>query len=332
MPDTHENDARDRHVVLVADDDPIYRRLFEKRLQDWGYRVIAVEDGNKAWEALQQPESSPSLVILDWLMPGIDGIELCRRIRQSREGSYRYLLLVSGKDEKRDVVEGLDAGADDYLTKPFDVGELRARVRSGMRILSLQQQLLKAQEDLRFQATHDALTGLWSRGAVLDLLQRELRRGRRSGTGTGLLMIDLDHFKKINDSYGHLAGDVVLKEIAGRIGNAVRSYDFVGRYGGEEFIAILSDCSPEDLQLVAERARLAVSGTPVAAIPNGLSVTVSIGGVVAYDGTAELEALSMADAVLYEAKRSGRNRVVIGPCSLVVHEGSRHAAAMRSGA
>lgn len=331
MPNTHTHDSPDRHTVLVADDDPICRRLFEKRLQDWGYRVIAVEDGNKAWDALQEPQSSPSLVIMDWLMPGIDGIELCRRIRQSQQGSYRYLLLVSGKDEKRDVVEGLDAGADDYLTKPFDVGELRARVRAGMRILSLQQQLLKAQEDLRFQATHDALTGLWSRGAVLDLLQRELRRGRRSGAGTGILMIDLDHFKKINDSYGHLAGDVVLKEIAGRIGHAVRSYDFVGRYGGEEFIAVLSDCSPADLQMVAERARLAVSDTPVSAIPNGLSVTVSIGGVVAYDCAAELEVLSMADAALYEAKRSGRNRVVMGPRS-VVPEDVRHAVVMHSGA
>jgi len=167
---------------------------------------------------------------------------------------------------------------------------------------------------------------------LLDLLQRELRRGRRSGAGTGILMIDLDHFKKINDSYGHLAGDVVLKEIAGRIGNAVRSYDFVGRYGGEEFIAVLSDCSAVDLQMVAERARLAVSGIPVAAIPDGLSVTVSIGGAVAYDGSAELEALSMADAALYEAKRSGRNRVVIGPCSVVVLEDARQAAAMHSGA
>lgn len=303
--------TKDGHTVLVADDDPICRRLFEKRLTDWGYRVIAVEDGQKAWEILQQKEAAPSLVILDWLMPGINGIELCRRIRESQQNCYQYLLLVSGKDEKQDVVEGLDAGADDYLIKPFDVGELRARIRSGMRILSLQQQLLRAQDDLRYQATHDALTGLWSRGAVLDLLSCELRRGRRSDAATGVLMFDLDHFKRINDTHGHLAGDVVLRETANRISQAVRSYDFVGRYGGEEFIAVLSNCSAEDMAHVAERARQAVANIPVRINSTTVNLTVSIGGAVALNGSPELEMLSTADAALYEAKRGGRNRVVI---------------------
>ncbi len=306
-----EIDAKDRHTVLVADDDPICRRLFEKRLTDWGYRVIAVEDGAKAWDVLQQKDSAPSLVIIDWLMPGISGIELCRRIRESQRSSYQYLLLVSGKDEKQDVVEGLDAGADDYLTKPFDVGELRARIRSGMRILSLQQQLLHAQDELRYQATHDALTGLWSRGAVLDLLGCELRRSRRSEAATGVLMFDLDHFKKINDTYGHLVGDVVLKETAVRIAQAVRSYDFVGRYGGEEFIAVLSNCSAEDAAHVAERARQAVANMPIQTNSVTVNVTVSIGGAVARNGAPEYEMLSTADAALYEAKHAGRNRVVI---------------------
>lgn len=286
----------------------------QKRLQDWGYRVIAVDNGEKAWEFLQQPEGKADLIILDWLMPGVDGIELCRRIREKQRNSYQYILLVSGKDDKRDVVEGLDAGADDYLTKPFDTGELRARLRSGVRILSLQHDLIQAQEDLRFQATHDALTGLWSRGAVLDLLACELRRGLRTEASTGLLMIDLDHFKNTNDTYGHLVGDAVLKEVAARIVRTVRSYDYVGRYGGEEFIAVLSNCSPDDLRMIAERARHAVEETPVVMESTAIAVTISVGGVVARNGTPDLELLSAADAALYEAKRSGRNRVAIGSC------------------
>ncbi len=310
------------HTILVAEDDPICRRLLQKRLQDWGYEVLAVEDGEKAWELLQKPDVKPDLIILDWLMPGKNGIELCRRIRERQQNSYQYILLVSGKDEKQDVVDGLDAGADDYLTKPFDVGELQARLRSGLRIITLQEELIRTQEELRFQATHDALTGVWSRGAVLDLLACELRRGRRADTYTGVLMIDLDHFKNVNDSYGHLVGDVVLKESARRIAQAVRSYDFVGRYGGEEFIAILSNCSGEDLGNVAERTRQAISQSPIVADSITVHVSVSIGGVVARNGTPELEMLSKADSALYEAKRSGRNRTVIGFCSHAAHEDS----------
>jgi two-component system cell cycle response regulator len=292
----------------------MYRRLLQKRLQGWDYTAVAVEDGAKAWEYLQRTDARPALIILDWLMPGIDGIELCRRLRAEHKNPYQYIVLVSGKDDKRDVVEGLDAGADDYLTKPFDMGELQARLRSGIRILSLQQQLIETQEELRFQATHDALTGLWSRGAILDLLGCELRRGIRSEASTGILMVDLDHFKKINDTYGHLTGDSVLREAAIRIGRAVRSYDFVGRYGGEEFVAILSNCSQEELSAIAERTRRMVAEFPLVAGSAVVPATVSIGGAVARNGTPELELIAAADSALYEAKRAGRNRFVIGSC------------------
>jgi len=312
MSDKHLWEPNGCQKILLADDDPICRRLVQKRLQDWGYQVILAEDGRRAWEILQQSEEPPSLIILDWLMPGMNGIEICCKIRQRQQHSYQYILLLSGKDEKQDVVAGLDAGADDYLTKPFDVGELRARIRSGMRIISLQQQLIQAQEDLRFQATHDALTGIWGRGAVLDLLSCELRRGRRTEAYTGVLMIDLDHFKNINDSYGHLAGDDVLKQTASRITRAVRSYDFVGRYGGEEFIAILSNCSVQDLRTIGERTRQAVAELPILTGGIRVNVTVSIGGAVGLYGTPEVDLLAAADAALYEAKRTGRDRVVLG--------------------
>jgi len=301
----------DPATILIAEDDPIFRKLLQSRLQNWGYRVVAVKDGIEAWDILQQ-STPPDLLILDWMMPGIDGIELCRRIRESNRESYQYILLVTGKDGKQDVVKGLEAGADDYLTKPFDVAELRARVSTGNRILSLQRQLIQAREDLRFQATHDSLTGLRSRGATLDLLASELQRGFRSHTSTGILMIDLDHFKSINDSHGHLIGDSVLKEAAYRISHSLRSYDFVGRYGGEEFLAVLSNCTLEELGIAAERIRNAVAETAVVTKALSIKVTVSIGGVVTSDCTPDIELLSAADVALYEAKRTGRNRVVIG--------------------
>jgi two-component system, cell cycle response regulator len=300
-------------TILVVEDDLLFRRLLQGWLQGWGYRVMIAENGGEAWELLQQPQA-PDLLILDWMMPGIDGIELCRRIREKQQGRYQYILLVSGKDEKQDVVAGLEAGADDYLTKPFDIAELRARLRAGTRILSLQHKLIQAREALQFRATHDDLTDLWSRGATLQLLNGELQRGRRSRTPTGVLMVDLDHFKSVNDTYGHLIGDAVLKEAGYRITQAVRSYDFVGRYGGEEFLAVLSNCALDDLQKIAERARSAIAEKPIAAEGTRVNVTASVGGVATLSDIPDLEFVSAADSALYEAKRTGRNRVVIGSC------------------
>lgn len=296
--------------VLIAEDDHLFRRILQTKLQEWGYEVVAVDSGTEAWKLLQG-ELNPDVLILDWMMPGIDGIELCRRIRSGKADRYQYILLISGKDEKRDVVEGLDAGADDYLTKPFDIGELHARIRAGNRILALQRDLMQALDALRYQATHDDLTGLWSRGPAMHLLKRDLERGMRSGSPTGVLLIDLDHFKKINDTYGHLSGDAVLKEAASRISRAVRSYDFVGRYGGEEFVAVLSNCTPNELQIVGERVRLAVAEIPICACGTNIAATASVGGAVAVHHTNELALLANADAALYEAKKNGRNRVII---------------------
>jgi two-component system, cell cycle response regulator len=310
-----ELDKTASDTVLIAEDDPICRRVLQSRLHNWGFRVITAEDGLQAWEIVQRGDA-PDLLILDWVMPGIDGPELCRRIRERRDAIYPYILLVTGKDDTQDVVRGLEAGADDYLSKPFDPTELRARLQVGKRILALQHELIKAREELRFQANHDALTGIFSRAAILSLLNRELQRAARSGMLTGILMMDLDHFKIINDTYGHLTGDAVLREVAARINRAVRSYDSLGRYGGEEFLAVLSNCYPEDLRTIAERVRFAVSDTPIGTEPTSLAVTVSVGGIVTSHTTPSLESLSAADAMLYEAKRNGGNRVELGPCDL----------------
>lgn len=306
-----ELDKTVSNTVLVAEDDPICRRVLQSQLPNWGFRVITAKDGLEAWEILQQ-DNAPDLLVLDWMMPGIDGPELCRKIRQKRHVIYPYILLVTGKDDTQDVVRGLEAGADDYLSKPFDSTELRARLQVGKRILALQHELIQAREELRFQANHDALTGIFSRAAILSLLDRELQRAARSGMPTGILMIDLDHFKKINDTYGHLTGDAVLKGVADRINQGVRSYDFLGRYGGEEFLAVLSNCYPEDLRTVAQRVRSAVSDIPICTAATSLSVTISIGGVVTSNLASSVDLLSAADAVLYEAKANGRDRVEIG--------------------
>ena len=307
------------NTALIAEDDPIFRRILESWFKKWDYRVTAVENGLEAWEVLQK-EDAPQLAILDWMMPGMDGIELCRRIRSRNQGPYRYVLLLTAKDDKQDVVAGLEAGADDYLTKPFDVDELRARVRAGKRILDLQAALIHAKDDLQFAAAHDPLTGLWNRGAILDLLNREVYRRQRSGDALGVIMADIDYFKKINDTHGHLVGDAVLREVTQRLAVGVRPYDAVGRYGGEEFLIVFPGCSAPNLVVGAERLRHCVADRPIETSAGPLPVTLSLGLASAAQGekeTLDCETfLRTADEALYAAKARGRNRVEISPASL----------------
>jgi two-component system, cell cycle response regulator len=302
--------------VLIAEDDPIFRRILQSWLQKWNYQVTAVENGIDAWSALQE-EDSPPMAILDWMMPGLDGIEVCRRIRSRQRGTYKYVLLLSAKESKHDVVTGLEAGADDYLTKPFDVNELRARVRAGKRILELQGELVKAHTELQFEAAHDRMTGLWNRGAIIDLLHRETRRIVRIGEPLGVMMADVDHFKRINDSYGHQIGDAVLREVAHRLLESVRNYDYVGRYGGEEFLIILTACVPADLVATSERMRTYVSEKPVETEAGSIPVTISIGLATQHAAGSEVatgdELVRAADSALYVAKVNGRNRVEHAP-------------------
>ncbi len=289
--------------ILVADDDAVSRRLLEATLKKWGYDVVVADDGDKAWEVLQR-EDAPQLAILDWVMPGLDGPQICREVRSLGEQRYVYLLLLTAKSEKEDLVKGMDAGADDFLTKPFDAQELRARLRAGIRILELQ-------ETLRVQATHDSLTGLWNRAATFDFLRRELNRGERQGTPVTVVMTDIDHFKQINDTYGHLTGDVVLREVAHQLSSAVRGYDVIGRFGGEEFLIVLPGCAGADAMDQAERLRACINREPVDTPEGPIPVTLSLGvavreGAVAVDPDSLLRA---ADGALYRAKSGGRNRV-----------------------
>lgn len=296
--------------VLVADDDPIYRKMLEKCLRNWDLSVITASDGKEAWDILQMKEA-PKLVVLDWMMPGMDGIELCRKIRARKTAPYSYILLLTSRDEKRDLLHGLQVGADDYLTKPFDANELHARLITGSRILALQDALLQKENQLRFEASHDRLTGLWNRGAILDFLQRELARAERSGHVLGLVMLDVDHFKKVNDTHGHQVGDVVLQAVAKRLAGAIRQYDWIGRYGGEEFLAIINSGINDDISVVGERLRSSVADKPVVIQKGELKVTVSAGLALSPLGAhVGCDALvAAADQALYRAKNNGRNRV-----------------------
>jgi two-component system, cell cycle response regulator len=297
--------------VLVAEDDAMFRKILQSWLENWGYKVTLAEDGAKAWEILQQT-SPPQLLILDWMMPAINGVELCHRVREQNRSPYQYILLATAKDAKQDLVQGLEAGADDYLTKPFDKSELRARLRACNRILTLQDGQIQAQELLRFQATHDLLTGIWNRGAILETLRRELDRAARSEMPTGIMMLDIDHFKAVNDTYGHLAGDRVLMEVTQRIIRAVRAYDAVGRYGGEEFLIVLPGCTREQINHGSERVRSAVDSGPIMLDGGPIPVTVSIGAAVTTRAViSETAMLAAADAALYRAKDIGRNRAVL---------------------
>lgn len=302
--------------VLVAEDDPIFLHILQSWFHKWDYRVTAVRNGVDAWEALRLP-TAPPLAVLDWMMPGMDGLEVCRKIRAREQAPYCYVLLLTAKDNKEDVVTGLEAGADDYLTKPFDVDELRARIRAGKRILELQAALLRAHDTLQYESAHDPLTSLWNRGAIVGFLKNEIERQQRSGQPLGVMMADVDHFKKINDTHGHLVGDAVLKEVGRRLAEAVRAYDWVGRYGGEEFLVIVPGCKPADLITSAERLRRSIAEHKFETSAGPLPVTLSIGVASACDDAGARQdseqLLRAADTALYAAKAAGRNRVAAAP-------------------
>jgi two-component system, cell cycle response regulator len=297
--------------VLVAEDDTMFRRILQSWLENWGYKVTVAGDGERAWKILQQ-DFPPQLLILDWVMPGINGLELCRMVRDRNQSPYQYVLLATARDAKQDLVRGLEAGADDYLTKPFERSELQARLRACNRILTLQDSQIRAQEQLRFQATHDQLTGVLNRAEIIETLRRELQRASESSTTLGVLMLDIDHFKNINDTYGHITGDSVLKQVTQRISGSVRGYDLVGRYGGEEFVVVMPECTREQIDQNAERVRAAVDNGPIVVDESQIPVTVSIGAAVSPNAsTTDSQILAAADRALYRAKEIGRNRMVM---------------------
>jgi two-component system cell cycle response regulator len=312
--------------VLVAEDDPVSRKVVQVRLRKLGYAVETVADGEQAWAALER-EDAPQLAVLDWEMPGLDGLEVTRKLRdrqrQQQEhpehgrdtaeaGHYTFVILLTSHGELDDLVRGFEAGADDYVTKPAAAAELHARLRAGQRIVELEQRLLAMKQRLEIEATHDPLTGIWNRRAILALLERELRRSERLGTSLTVMLVDLDHFKQVNDTHGHQVGDDVLVEASARFAATVRGYDAVGRYGGEEFIAVLCGCQLSHGAVAGDRLRSRLADTAIESRSGELTVTASIGiacagGDQPYRGVDAL--LQAADRALYRAKENGRNRI-----------------------
>lgn len=294
--------------ILIADDSSVSRHLLESIVKKWGYQVISTADGNQAWEVLQQADA-PRMAILDWMMPGMTGPEVCKRVRSMGIDPYTYILLLTSRTQKEDVIEGMNSGADDYVVKPFDQQELNVRLRAGRRIIDLQDELLKAQAALRYQATHDSLTGVQNRGRITEVLNGLIHE---SGP-LGVIMLDLDQFKGVNDTYGHATGDAVLVNTARRLTEALSDKDELGRYGGEEFL-IVSRREPDDLAAFAEELRTRIAAEPIAAPNAELAVTASF-GVFSRNGQTGIQSqtlLKAADDALYQAKHAGRNRVVVG--------------------
>lgn len=296
--------------VLLVDDDPISRLMLLPLLDKWGCDVQVAQDGSSAWAALQAAEC-PRLVLMDWMMPSLSGIEVCKKIRARNAEQYTYVILLTARNDQQDVIEGLESGADDYLTKPCNPAQLRARIRIGERILQMQTDLIQARELVRFKSTHDLLTGAWSRGATVDMLARELSRGKREDRPLGLILIDFDDFKNVNDTMGQFTGDEVLRSAALRVLSSVRAYDVVGRFAGDEFLILLPACDATATRAKAERIRQMIGGSALGTTLRPVSLTASFGVLSAApsDFLTPESALRAANVALYRAKEGGRNRV-----------------------
>jgi diguanylate cyclase (GGDEF)-like protein len=271
-----------------------------------------VSDGQQAWAALQAPDA-PHLAILDWALPGMDGLELCRKLRKRKEEEYVYVILLTSEAGTDHLTQGLEAGADDYVVKPLDLQELKMRLRAARRIIDLQATFVNARESLRTQATHDSLTGLPNHAGIIDILRREMLRSRRDKMSLCVFMADLDCFKQINDTYGHVVGDAVLRQAAEKMVDSVRPYDAVGRYGGDEFLFVVPGCDRPKAAKLAERICAGFCAEPLETPVGLLEVTISLGAAIT-DGAPdddEMALIRAADVALYRAKRAGRNRVEV---------------------
>jgi len=299
--------------LLIAEDDKTSRLILRSVCSKWGYNVTCVEDGRAAWE-LMQADDVPQLLIIDWEMPRMNGIELCQLISEKFTQNPPYIILLTSRTETQDIVEGLKAGANDYIAKPFNNDELKVRISVGRRMIELQDTLNDTLKQLTALASIDVLTGLLNRRAIMESLTKEIRRLERNDHILCIGMCDIDHFKSINDTYGHLVGDEVLKEVTLRMQDALRVNDLLGRYGGEEFLVITPVDRVENASIVYERICKKVAATAIEIYDVSINVTISC-GVTSYvadnDGQKLETVIARADEALYKAKHEGRNRVVL---------------------
>lgn len=291
--------------VLIADDDALSRKVLEDCLSEWGYHIVMANNGHEAWSILEKSDR-PNMVVLDWMMPGMDGVEICRKLRGLNLPNYVYVILLTARSKREDVIKGLESGADDYIIKPFNREELKFRLKIGQRIIELEHRILRL-------ASTDYLTGLLNRRAFLERLERELNRCQREVSRMGIIIMDIDHFKRVNDNFGHQVGDLVLQEFSNILVKLCRSYDFIGRYGGEEFIVCLPGADKWNTYQIAERIRSTIENKKTL-LPNkesSVSITASFG--IASMEPRQIKSadklINEADEALYRAKAQGRNRI-----------------------
>ncbi len=301
------------YPVLLAEDNPISRKMLEKILVQEGFSVTSVENGKEALAKFKQ-DFFP-IVLTDWLMPEMEGPELCEAIRNENPEGYVYIVLLTAKDSMDDIISGLEAGADDYLTKPANRSELIARLKNGLRILELERSLKAANEEIRILSITDPLTGIYNRSYLNERLPQEIKRSIRYKRALSLILCDLDHFKLVNDQYGHVAGDAVLKGFVNCVVASIREQiDWTARYGGEEFLIVLPETDFKGAMHLAERLRKVVSQTPFQIDDQEIRISSSFGvsGFSPEALNANLsvdDMLKRVDKYLYQSKDGGRNRV-----------------------
>ncbi len=297
--------------ILIAEDDHVTARILEKHLSSWGYSVYLEKNGEAAWSTLDKEHIQ--IAILDWMMPRLNGLQLCQKIRASKSGPYTYLILLTARASTEDIVKGLNAGADDYITKPVEPAELQARLNTGNRIIELENRNRRLQKKLEKMAREDSLTGFLNKKNIQERLEEELSRSLREQLPIGAVLLDIDRFKRINDTYGHHIGDQVLLEIAARIRNSIRRHDLVGRYGGDEILVLLWNANSDSLRIVTQRLCSCISSQPLPTDAGPLEVSVSVGGVSSQDrlNISAKSLIELSDQALYYAKKMGRNRAEI---------------------
>lgn len=304
---------KDAFPILIAEDNPVSRKLLEKGLLKAGFEVVSVENGKEAFQILKN-KFFP-IVITDWKMPEMDGLELCKAVRSYNFPGYVFIILVTAKDTKDDIITGLEAGADDYLVKPINQAELIARLKAGKRILRLERSLKEANEKITILSVTDPLTGIYNRSYLSERLPQEIARSVRYGHPLSLLMCDIDRFKRINDTFGHLVGDKILKDFVDCLNGSIRKgIDWMVRYGGEEFLIILPETNVKGGCLGAERLRKVVSENVIKIDGENIQITASF-GVSGFDPSecddkmSPESLIAESDKYLYQAKEDGRNRV-----------------------
>lgn len=305
--------------ILVADDDPVSRKRVMHQVGKLGHIVKECEDGLNTWSCVHSVEP-PDMIILDWNMPGMTGVEVCQKIRRQKSLQYTYIIMLTARKDPQDIVEGMESGADDFISKPFVLEEFKVRLRAGERIIRLNRQMHRANGCLELLASRDPLTGLWNRAYILNFLEKELSRSLRNGSSLFIAIMDVDHFKRINDGYGHPAGDVVLKEMGGRLSGSIREQDYVGRFGGEEFLLILTDAGNSSLQSLGERYVNLISSAPYhfEGVTHSLSASFGWYQTCPGDNSTVKEIIRKADLALYKAKANGRNRYEIADTDTLI--------------